>query len=101
MEISSFGYRTGGPPSDASLIIDCRGIQNPHWRQESDEEKRARVLRDPRAEELVIRGLQHMENGGTHVAYGCQFGRHRSYAIARELRRRIHGDSSVREQGLG
>jgi len=31
IRIMSFGFKHAAPPSDAALIIDCRGLINPHY----------------------------------------------------------------------
>lgn len=88
-KVSYFGFKNEKPPADADLVIDCRGIRNPRWWGWSDEYKRSRVMRNPKAYQLVQQGLDHLKSGGKHVAYGCVQGRHRSYAIAHELKRQL------------
>lgn len=88
--VSAFGFRLTPPPADATLVIDCRSITNPWRTGASDEELQAEALEHPAAQVFLDLGARHLaEHPDGHVAFGCEFGRHRSVALRDELLRRV------------
>jgi UPF0042 nucleotide-binding protein len=109
VSLVSFGY-SNGLPRDVDLVFDCRFLPNPYWVEELrplsglDEpvattcsakrrpstSSRRRVdagLADPR---VPKEGKSYLS-----IAIGCTGGRHRSVAIAEELRRRLNIEHAV------
>ena len=98
--VVSFGYKYG-LPADADLVVDCRFLPNPHWREElrpfngRDEVIRDFVLGQPGAREFLDRYADLLTllaagftREGKHyltLAVGCTGGKHRSVVIADEL----------------
>ncbi len=100
----SFGFKHG-VPLDADLVFDARFLPNPHF----EPELRAKTGRDPavrafldqytdthefitRVHDLLAFLLpKYAEEGKSYVtvAIGCTGGKHRSVAIAEELKRRL------------
>lgn len=93
--IYSFGYKMNGEDQfattgpNAPLIIDCRGLYNPH--QDMNLRKldgthkvvQDRVLTSPGAVDLMDRAVAYLEaNPDGTVAFGCSYGKHRSVACA-------------------
>ncbi len=114
--LSSFGFKKGLPP-EADLVLDARGLENPHW----DPSLRPRsgfhpavaefVARQPDAEALLqawealvrlqLRGSAREGRLHLTVAIGCTGGQHRSVALTRELARRLRmGDDLLEGEGL-
>jgi UPF0042 nucleotide-binding protein len=107
LTLLSFGYKYG-LPVDADVVIDCRVIPNPHWVAElrpltgEDPAVRDFVFRQPVTGpflEAATELLRSYETGyvaeGKHyatVAIGCTGGKHRSVAIAAELKSRLTSD---------
>ena len=87
VKISSFSWKTGGPPEDAGYVVDCRPIRNPHFvaalraldGRAKDVQEYVRT--DPRFPAVFDNAL-HEAGYGNHVAFGCFGGRHRSVAMA-------------------
>jgi UPF0042 nucleotide-binding protein len=110
VSIISFGY-SNGIPRDVDLVFDCRFLPNPHW----IEELRPLSGLDPSVSEYVLEkeDAQHFlkdvvgmlewqipafESEGKSylsIAIGCTGGRHRSVAIAEELKRRLNVGASI------
>ena len=110
VSIVSFGY-SFGIPRDVDLVFDCRFLPNPHW----DEDLRPLTGLDERVVAFVLdqEPAQHFLHDVTNmlewqipafaaegksylsIAIGCTGGRHRSVAIAEELRRRLGIDNAV------
>ncbi len=104
VSLVSFGY-ANGIPRDVDLVFDCRFLPNPHWIDELrpmsglDEPVARYVLNQEPAEHLVADVVAMLEwqipafakEGKSYlsVAFGCTGGRHRSVAIAEEIRRRL------------
>ena len=100
----AFGYKNGAP-SDATLLVDARFLDNPYWVPElrelsgRDDPVVDFVMRQPAAgrmlddvERMVGDLLPlYREKGRMHivVAFGCTGGRHRSVVLASELARRL------------
>jgi UPF0042 nucleotide-binding protein len=110
VSLVTFGY-TYGIPSDVDLVFDCRFLPNPHW---IDELRPLSGLDAPVAEYVLEQEpAQHFINdvvsllawqipafaleGKSYlsIAIGCTGGRHRSVAIAEEIRRRLGIESAV------
>lgn len=110
VSIVSFGY-SFGIPRDVDLVFDCRFLPNPHW----DEDLRPLTGLDAPVADFVLHHepAQHFLRDVTSmlewqipafaaegksylsIAIGCTGGRHRSVAIAEELRRRLGIDNAV------
>ena len=104
VSLVSFGY-ANGIPRDVDLVFDCRFLPNPHWIEELrpltglDEPVARYVLEQEPAEHFLrdvvnlltwqIPAFVHEGKSYLSVAIGCTGGRHRSVAIAEELRRRL------------
>lgn len=96
--IYSFGYKMNGEgqfattgPS-APLVLDCRGINNPHndanLRRLTGRDKAVqhRVLKSSRAQAILKTAWNHLQdNPNGSVAFGCSYGKHRSVALAEVL----------------
>jgi len=102
--IRSFGFKHG-LPIDADMVLDVRFLPNPHWVDELrpltglDAPVRDHVLTNDEAKEFVDKVVDLLElllpayrkEGKAYlsIAIGCTGGRHRSVAIAEEIRRRL------------
>jgi UPF0042 nucleotide-binding protein len=105
VSLVSFGY-SNGIPRDVDLVFDCRFLPNPHWIDELrpltglddavsnyvlEQEAAQHFLRDvvPLLEwqipAFVKEGKSYLS-----IAIGCTGGRHRSVAIAEEIRKRLN-----------
>jgi len=110
VSLVSFGY-TYGIPRDVDLVFDCRFLPNPHWIDELrpltglDEPVAHYVLDQEPAQHFIKDVVSLLEwqipafaqEGKSYlsIAIGCTGGRHRSVAIAEEIRRRLGLDSAV------
>jgi len=110
VSLVSFGY-SNGIPRDVDLVFDCRFLPNPHWIDELrpltglDDAVASYVLEQEPAQHFlhdVVKLLEwqipaFVKEGKSYlsVAIGCTGGRHRSVAIAEELRRRLNIDNAV------
>ena len=110
VSLVTFGY-SYGIPSDVDLVFDCRFLPNPHWIDELrpltglDEPVRDYVLEQEPAQHFsndVVRLLEWQIpafalEGKSYlsIAIGCTGGRHRSVAIAEEIRRRLGIETAV------
>ena len=110
VSLVSFGF-SNGMPRDVDLVFDCRFLPNPHWIEELrpltglDEPVATYVLSQEPAEHFVhdvaallewqIPAFAKEGKSYLSIAIGCTGGRHRSVAIAEELRRRLHIDHAV------
>src|SRR5664279_4242913 len=108
LTVVSFGYKYG-LPLDADLVIDMRFLPNPFWIPElrdhtgRDADVSDYVLSQEGAGEFLDRyvDLIGLISGGYKrdgkryltLAVGCTGGKHRSVAVAEELRRRLESDS--------
>jgi UPF0042 nucleotide-binding protein len=106
VNILSFGYKYG-VPVDADLVMDCRFIPNPHWIPELrpltglDPSVSKNVLGADNVSEFlnnyealfqtISRGFFHEGRKYLTLAVGCTGGKHRSVAIAEELKSRFDG----------
>jgi RNase adapter protein RapZ len=102
--VISFGYKHG-MPLDADVVLDCRFLPNPHWRDDLrplsglDEPVRDYVLSQPDTEallerldslwDLVLPGYEAEGKSYLTIAFGCTGGRHRSVVVAEEVARRL------------
>lgn len=107
VRLVSFGFKYG-IPVHADLVFDLRFLPNPHFvdalrpKTGLDPEVSAYVMEAPETQELLqrLRSLldyalpQYAREGKAYltIAVGCTGGRHRSVAMAEELRRQL-GDS--------
>jgi RNase adapter protein RapZ len=110
VSLVSFGY-SYGIPSDVDIVFDCRFLPNPHWIDELrpltglDEPVARYVLDQEPAQHFlddVVRMLDWQipafaKEGKSYlsIAIGCTGGRHRSVAVAEEVRRRLDLDTAV------
>jgi len=108
LTVVSFGFKYG-LPLDADLVIDMRFLPNPHWIPElrdhtgRDQDVSDYVLSQEGATEFLDRYVELIDliSGGYQregkryltLAVGCTGGKHRSVAVAEELRRRLEGDA--------
>jgi RNase adapter protein RapZ len=108
LTVVSFGFKYG-LPLDADLVIDMRFLPNPHWIPElrdhtgKDQDVSDYVLSQEGATEFLDRYVELIDliSGGYKregkryltLAVGCTGGKHRSVAVAEELRRRLQGDA--------
>ena len=94
--IIQFAYREIHQHKDMALTVDCRGLRNP-WRYKvADTVLREQVRLDPSFESVVARGV-HILNTHDTIYVGCQFGKHRSVAVAEEIAKRT-GATVTRER---
>lgn len=110
VSLVSFGY-SNGLPRDVDLVFDCRFLPNPHWVEGLrplsglDAPVSEYVLNQEAAQHFlddVVKLLEwqipaFVNEGKSYlsIAIGCTGGRHRSVAIAEELRRRLNLDNAV------
>ncbi len=110
VSLVSFGY-SNGIPRDVDLVFDCRFLPNPHWVEELrpmtglDEPVSQYVLAQEPAQHFLkdVTGLLEWQipafakEGKSYlsIAIGCTGGRHRSVAIAEEIRRRLNIENAV------
>jgi UPF0042 nucleotide-binding protein len=101
VSLVSFGY-SNGIPRDVDIVFDCRFLPNPHW---IDELRPLYVLDQEPAQHFLddVVGLLEWQipafakEGKSYlsIAIGCTGGRHRSVAIAEEVRRRLNLQHAV------
>jgi UPF0042 nucleotide-binding protein len=110
VSLVSFGY-TYGIPRDVDLVFDCRFLPNPYWLEELrpltgldqpvaeyvlDQEPAQHFLNDVvglltwQIPAFALEGKSYLS-----IAIGCTGGRHRSVAIAEEIRRRLDLEHAV------
>jgi UPF0042 nucleotide-binding protein len=110
VSIISFGY-SNGIPRDVDLVFDCRFLPNPHWIEELrplsgldasvaeyvlDKEDAQHFLKDVVGMlEWQIPAFESEGKAYLSIAIGCTGGRHRSVAIAEELKRRLDVGASI------
>jgi RNase adapter protein RapZ len=110
VSLVSFGY-SNGIPRDVDLVFDCRFLPNPHWVEELrpltglDEAVSDYVLQQEAAQHFLadvvtllawqIPEFQKEGKSYLSIAIGCTGGRHRSVAIAEEIRRRLKVPNAV------
>ena len=106
----SFGF-SNGLPRDVDLVFDCRFLPNPHWVDALrpltglDQPVADYVLEQEEAQHFLLDVVSMLEwqipafakEGKSYltIAIGCTGGRHRSVAIAEEIRRRLGLRNSV------
>jgi len=102
--VMSFGFKYG-VPLDADLVFDVRFLRNPHFERDLrpksgiDDVVRDYVLASDGAGELLrhldallgfaLPRYEHEGKSYLTIAIGCTGGRHRSVALARELRGKL------------
>ncbi len=98
VNLISFGFKHG-VPGNVSLVLDVRGIRNPHGDRALrhltglDEKVRRRVMGHQFSPFLISHGLllvEHRDRAGyarMTLGIGCTGGNHRSVAIAEHLAR--------------
>lgn len=90
-----------GPQCDYDLLVDCRNLRNPYnvdrlsTMSGLDKEVQDFVMADPRAPKLVAdivrRAVFHpYEVSRFVIVIGCKGGRHRSVAIAEQVKKRLN-----------
>ncbi|MEM9097306.1 MAG: RNase adapter RapZ [Pseudomonadota bacterium] len=104
VSVQSFSYKRGAP-HEADMVLDCRFLQNPYWK----EDLRALDGRHPRIQgfveedprfagffervlDLLLTLLPAYKDEGKayfSIALGCSGGRHRSVATAEKLRKSL------------
>jgi UPF0042 nucleotide-binding protein len=110
VSLVTFGY-TYGIPRDVDLVFDCRFLPNPYWIEELrpltgldqpvadyvlDQEPAQHFLSDVvglltwQIPAFALEGKSYLS-----IAIGCTGGRHRSVAIAEEIRRRLDLEHAV------
>jgi UPF0042 nucleotide-binding protein len=110
VSLVSFGY-TYGIPRDVDLVFDCRFLPNPYWIEELrpltglDQPVADYVLGQEPAQHFLtdVVGLLRWQipafalEGKSYlsIAIGCTGGRHRSVAIAEEIRKRLGLEHAV------
>jgi RNase adapter protein RapZ len=110
VSLVSFGY-SYGIPSDVDIVFDCRFLPNPHWIDELRpltglDEPVARYVLDQEPAQHFLDDVVSMldwqipafaKEGKSYlsIAIGCTGGRHRSVAIAEEVRKRLELDTAV------
>ena len=110
VSLVSFGY-SYGIPSDVDIVFDCRFLPNPHWIDELrpltgldapvaryvlDQEPAQHFLDDVvRMLDWQIPAFAKEGKSYLSIAIGCTGGRHRSVAIAEEVRNRLDLDTAV------
>jgi RNase adapter protein RapZ len=110
VSLVSFGY-TWGIPRDVDLVFDCRFLPNPYWIEELrpltglDEPVAEYVLDQEPAQHFLADVVSLLSwqipafalEGKSYlsIAIGCTGGRHRSVAIAEEIRRRLDIEHAV------
>jgi RNase adapter protein RapZ len=115
VSLVTFGY-SYGIPRDVDLVFDCRFLPNPHWIDELrplsglDEPVARYVLEQEPAQHFINDVVSLLEwqipafalEGKSYlsIAIGCTGGRHRSVAIAEEIRRRLGIESAVFHRDL-
>jgi UPF0042 nucleotide-binding protein len=110
VSLVSFGY-SYGIPSDVDIVFDCRFLPNPHWIDELRpltglDEPVARYVLDQEPAQHFLDDVVGMlewqipafaKEGKSYlsIAIGCTGGRHRSVAVAEEVRRRLDLETAV------
>jgi UPF0042 nucleotide-binding protein len=110
VSLVSFGY-SYGIPSDVDIVFDCRFLPNPHWIDELRpltglDEPVARYVLDQEPAQHFLDDVVGMldwqipafaKEGKSYlsIAIGCTGGRHRSVAIAEEVRKRLDLETAV------
>lgn len=86
--IVQFGYKWVSPESmNWGPVLDCRVIKNPWTRGTPDEVLFAAVRMHTLFPEVVFNGVKMLEEHDV-IYVGCQFGKHRSGAVSREIAKR-------------
>jgi UPF0042 nucleotide-binding protein len=111
LTLLTFGFKHG-PPRDADLVLDCRFLPNPHYR----EDLRSLTGRDPQVIDHVEAGSMagrfydrlfpmldfllpaYVSEGKTHltIALGCTGGRHRSVVVADRMAEHLDDRDDLR-----
>lgn len=83
-KIIQFGYKWAPEEKIGHPVVDCRVIINPYEKGVPDEVLKARVRNAPGFYTCVDRAVKLFEHHDT-VFIGCQFGKHRSGAVAERV----------------
>jgi UPF0042 nucleotide-binding protein len=110
VSVVSFGY-SNGLPRDVDLVFDCRFLPNPHWIEELrpltglDVPVSDYVLAQAEAQHFISDVVNMLKwqipafakEGKSYlsIAIGCTGGKHRSVAIAEEIRKQLGLSSPV------
>ena len=83
--IIQFGFRNVlHSMLQGKIVVDCRVLRNPYKHGVPDEQLREQVTQDPKFHEIVSRATSLLQQYD-RVYIGCEFGRHRSGAVARAV----------------
>lgn len=91
--VLSFGYRNG-IPEDLTAVFDCREVANPDrsvrcWTG-IHPKVAAQILGQPAAQMLLARAERlARDDPEARIAFGCNYGYHRSVALAEALAARL------------
>lgn len=90
MEVKSFSFQFNDVASLSGHILDVRAICNPlnvsKGMVVTDGDLRAQAMLDPVAAGLVNKGIKFLiENPEATLLVGCDYGRHRSVAVANAI----------------
>lgn len=104
VSVHSFSYKRG-TPRGVDMIIDCRFLQNPHWKQDlrplygTDKPVADYVKSDPLYDafftqladmcSLLLPAYQKEGKAYFSIGLGCSGGRHRSVAVTESLAKRL------------
>lgn len=93
VRVSSFGFRNG-VPEDLTAVFDCRHVRNPdrnlrRWTG-INPDVAVQVLTQPAAVALLDEAEELARaNPDARIAFGCNYGYHRSVALAEALAARL------------
>jgi UPF0042 nucleotide-binding protein len=108
IKLISFGYHYQSKP-EADLVVDVRGFKNPHGNKQlrkldgRNADVQDEVLNNGKAKRLLNDIAKQACTGGCSVsgkdytvAFGCNFGKHRSVAFVERLRAMLNKSCTVR-----
>lgn len=93
VRVSSFGFRNG-VPEDLTAVFDCRHVHNPDWNLRRwtgiHPDVASQVLTQPAARALLDEAEElARRDPEARIAFGCNYGFHRSVALAEALAARL------------